>query len=114
MLGDFPATSCFEKFCSEFGSGGFVFVFEEDIGMIPSLRANPLFPVSQVGATVFSPTQPQISPTRRVDQITNFPLIDVGPTERAVARLQRDKDLLVEPGWMPELKRHVPISGQKC
>jgi hypothetical protein len=43
----------FEKFSSEFGSGGFVFVFEENIGMIPSLRANPVFPTQQVGASVF-------------------------------------------------------------
>ena len=102
-----------QEFIRELGSGGFVFVFEENIGLIPSLRANPLLPVQQVGATIFSTPQSQITPIRRADQLTNFALIGIGHTDRAVARAQRGKDLLVHPGWMPELKRYMPISGQK-
>ena len=102
-----------EEFVRELGSRGFVFVFEENIGMIPSLRANTFFPAQQVGAPVISTAQPQITPTRSVDQLTAFALVCIGHTQRAVVRSQQRKDLLVQPGWVPELKRHMPISGEK-
>src|SRR5688500_4679804 len=102
-----------QEFIRELGSGGFVFVFEENIGMIPSLRTNTLFPAQQVGTAVISTAQSQITPTRSVDQLTAFALVCIGHTQRAVVRSQHREDLLVQPGWMPELKRHMPISGQK-
>jgi hypothetical protein len=102
-----------QEFGRELGSGGFVFVFEENIGMIPSLRTNTLFPSQQIGPAVISTAQPQITPTRSVDQLTAFAFVCIGDTQSAVARSQQHKDFLVQPGWMPELKRHMSISGQK-
>ena len=86
--------------------GSLVLVLEEDVGLAPGLRADPVGPRRKLRLAVVLSAQPQVAPARR--RPMGVASSSSSAQQRAApASRERREDLLVEPGLVPELERRA-------
>src|SRR5216683_3361814 len=96
---------------SELRPFAFVFVLEENVGVLPRLRTNALHPGAQPRRVVVGSSQPQIPPVAGGYQ-RRLLVVCVRQAKRGARRLEHLVHVVGEPGRVPELEGGAAILRQ--